>query len=571
MASIPKPALAEPVVQLYRNVVERLNRDVRNAFEANPPQGSEVGGLLLGTADLRAGRIDVQDFEPRSCEARSDGRFIVSGSEREKLKHLPRQHGGQLQVVGCYRSHIDTALTLRDDDFALAQACMRDSGGLFLLVQPSADGSLKAGFFFWQDCHIDSSFSFHECSFDTQLPSFQPPLPVETGVSTRGVRPGASVTAPRYQLRVEGRQEPANIFSRLDRVFRARANAVLWRAAVLGRCAALLSRCAALLSWVRAIHWRTRAQKLWTAVVARPVYPVLGLSIVAVYMVVYLVWPGFKNFGRTAGSAELELQVDRREGNLRVNWNQNAPLVQRARGAALTIRDGDSPPVELQLEPEQLRNGSIVYTPKSASVQFSLAITAPDGAKTAESVLALASRRSPGSTRITAALKQPLAGRGARDRITLPPLESGRDFTRQKSVRVVPSDADVRSTSAPTPTQAERVDPPLTNPPAARTAEAASSAVYIAPRTLHELRPVLSTAIRATMTSEVELQVKVKIDDAGRVTQADTLTATGPATRRLVDVTEKAARLWKFAPAMRGSESVPCEAVVVFRFRPSPE
>jgi outer membrane biosynthesis protein TonB len=73
------------------------------------------------------------------------------------------------------------------------------------------------------------------------------------------------------------------------------------------------------------------------------------------------------------------------------------------------------------------------------------------------------------------------------------------------------------------------------------------------------------------MTSEVELQVKVKIDDAGRVTQADTLTATGPATRRLMDVTEKVARLWKFAPAMRGSEPVPSEAVVVFRFRPSPE
>jgi hypothetical protein len=73
------------------------------------------------------------------------------------------------------------------------------------------------------------------------------------------------------------------------------------------------------------------------------------------------------------------------------------------------------------------------------------------------------------------------------------------------------------------------------------------------------------------MTSEVELHVKVKIDDSGRVTQADTLTATGPATRPLVDITEKAARLWQFAPAMRGSEPVPSEAVVVFRFRPSAE
>jgi hypothetical protein len=73
------------------------------------------------------------------------------------------------------------------------------------------------------------------------------------------------------------------------------------------------------------------------------------------------------------------------------------------------------------------------------------------------------------------------------------------------------------------------------------------------------------------MTSEVELRIKVQIDDSGRVTEADTLTASGPATRSLLGVTEKAARLWEFAPAMRGSERVPSEAIVVFRFRPLAE
>jgi len=106
MASIPKPALAEPVVQLYRNVVERLNRDVRKTFEANPPQGAEVGGLLLGTANQQAGSIHVQDFEPLSGEARTDGRFIVTGAERDKLENTLRQCSGELIVVGCYRSHM---------------------------------------------------------------------------------------------------------------------------------------------------------------------------------------------------------------------------------------------------------------------------------------------------------------------------------------------------------------------------------------------------------------------------------------------------------------------------------
>jgi hypothetical protein len=563
MATPHKPALAEPVVQLYRNVVERLNRDVRIAIEANRPQGAEIGGLLLGTADPQAASIDVQDFEPLSGEARSDGRFIISGSERDKLESALRQRSSQPQVVGCYRSHIGPALTLGVDDFALAQVCLHNSGGLFLLIQPSPDGSVKAGFFVWPDSHIDSKFSFHECSLDKQLQVAQLPLP-SSARPLLAERPGVTGlgdTPSRQPWQVERHRKSANVLIRLGYAFRHRAKH--WRADTLGRFAALLSR-------ARAIRWRTRARGLWRAMVARPLYPVLALSIVAACMLAYIVSPDFRSFGITPSSAELDLQVNRREGNLRVNWNQNAPMVQRARGAVLTIRDGESPPVALELEPEQLRDGSIVYSPKSGRVQFSLEIIAPNGVKTSESVLALASQTSTASTRMTA-LRPPSADRPSRDRSNLPPLASGRDFTGEKSVRVGPADADVRSTSVPTPTPAERVEPPLTNPPAAKTAEAASSAVYIPPRTLHELRPVLSTAIRATMTSEVELQVKVKIDDAGRVTQADTLTATGPATRRLMDVTEKVARLWKFAPAMRGSEPVPSEAVVVFRFRPSPE
>jgi hypothetical protein len=212
---------------------------------------------------------------------------------------------------------------------------------------------------------------------------------------------------------------------------------------------------------------------VWDTAVARPLYSLLALSIVAVCVLAYMAWPALKNFGQPAGRAELELQVERREGELRVNWNQNAPMVQRAQGAVLTIRDGDSRPVQLQLEPEQLRNGRIVYIPKSASVQFSLEIIAPTGVKTAENVLALASQRSTDSMRTTAALKASSAGR-ARDRSNLPPLESGRNFIREKRVRVVPADAPVRSASAQTPAPVEKADPPSSPPPATSTGEVGS-------------------------------------------------------------------------------------------------
>lgn len=569
MATSPKPTQAEPVVQLYRNVIERLNGDVRKAFEANPPQGAEIGGLLLGTLNLPAGSIEIQDYEALSCEARSDGRFIISGFERDKLENALRQRGSQRRVVGCYRSHISPALTLGVDDFAFAQVCLRESGGVFLLIPPSPEGTLKAGFFLWQDGQIDSKFSFHECSFDTQkrevtqppLPSFQPASRAKPiGVAALGNRPGGSPIALPQRPRVEKR----NVFSRLGHAFSLHADVAVWRAKALGGFSALVSL-------ARAIRWRTRGRGPWKAMVARPLYPVLALSIAAVCMMAYMAWPRLKNFERPAGSTELELQVDRLEGNLRVNWNQNAPMLQRAQGAVLTIRDGDSPPVELQLEPEQLHNGRIVYSPKTANVQFSLEIIAPDGMRTTESVTTLAPHRHMDSTRVTVARKPLPAGQAARDRRTLSPLESKREFTREKSVGMVPPNTQVPSPSPQTPVAGEKVDPPSSNPPAARTTEVAVSPAYVPPRALHESRPALSAAIRAMMTSEVELQVKVKIDDSGSVTRADTLSASGPATRSLVDLTEQAARLWKFAPAIRGAAPVPSEAIVVFKFRPSEE
>jgi outer membrane biosynthesis protein TonB len=222
--------------------------------------------------------------------------------------------------------------------------------------------------------------------------------------------------------------------------------------------------------------------------------------------------------------------------------------------------------------------------------------------KTTENVLAIASPRLRHPKPMTASIKPPSAGHAARDRSNLPPLESGRG--RENSVRVVPVDSPVLSASAPPSTPAEKpaplasnppavsVDSPVrsasalpsapaekaaplaSNPPTAGTggaAEKSSSPPYVRPRALHGLRTNLSPAIRAMVTSEVELRIKVQIDDSGRVTEADTLTASGPATRSLLGVTEKAARLWEFAPAMRGSEPVPSEAIVVFRFRPLAE
>src|SRR5437764_282563 len=145
-------------IHLQLSAVERLNHEVRRAFESVPSHSVEIGGLLLGTADFFASPIiDIKDFEPFLSDYRADHKFILSDADRRKLDNLlgterpVRQDG--LTVVGYYRSHIGEGLSLRPEDLSLAQAHFFDPASVFLLIKPGTDGSTNAGFFLWDNGH----------------------------------------------------------------------------------------------------------------------------------------------------------------------------------------------------------------------------------------------------------------------------------------------------------------------------------------------------------------------------------------------------------------------------------
>src|SRR6266849_4675675 len=86
----------------------------------------------------------------------------------------------------------------------------------------------------------------------------------------------------------------------------------------------------------------------------------------------------------------LALRAERREGALRVSWNRDTPVVNHAKDGILSIRDGDLQAQELHLGLEQLRTGSVVYSPVNKSVLFQLEVTGRDKTKTRETILAIA-------------------------------------------------------------------------------------------------------------------------------------------------------------------------------------
>jgi hypothetical protein len=282
----------------------------------------------------------------------------------------------------------------------------------------------------------------------------------------------------------------------------------------------------------------------WYALSAAMIVALGGLS-----YGIYLTWRL-----QTPTSTGLGLRAERHGKEFRVSWNRGVPVMNHARSAVLSIRDGDSQPHELQLDPEQLRNGSVVYGAANNSVQVRLEVTGQDGTKTSETILAGAAHLKGRS----GVASQPTVGSSSRNR-------------RLSPSRPAPVDPPSPSASVPPQSFALIEQLAFAQPRLPAPSESQQNGMtpsFVAARAIHESLPDLSTAIRATVVSEVEVQVKVQVDESGRVVKVDLVGSTGPVSGSLVSVTQEAALLWRFAPAVRDSQPVASEVVLMFRYIP---
>jgi outer membrane biosynthesis protein TonB len=69
--------------------------------------------------------------------------------------------------------------------------------------------------------------------------------------------------------------------------------------------------------------------------------------------------------------------------------------------------------------------------------------------------------------------------------------------------------------------------------------------------------------------SLMEVEIRVHIDDKGRVVKAEPLPAKGRVSDSLVNAARKAALHWRFEPAWVGSRPVASELVLKFQYRPA--
>jgi hypothetical protein len=292
-------------------------------------------------------------------------------------------------------------------------------------------------------------------------------------------------------------------------------------------------------------------------------YPLLAVLMIALGALgygVYLKWRTSQAPASVSDGAVLALRAERRENALRVSWNRDAPVVNHARDAVLSIRDGDSPPRELHFNREQLRNGSVIYSAANDSVQFRLEVTSQDNTKTSETILTRWAPKAHLTARLVAA-SRPAAGSSSRNRGSFIAPAASSDFG--KPGRAVLVDPPSFSPQAFAPIeQLAFAQPKLPAPPPPESQqrgitprepqEHPDAPAYFAAQAIRESLPNLPPDIRAIVTSEVEVQVKVQVDESGRVVRVDPVGSIRPASGSLVSATREAALLWRFAPPCAG-------------------
>ena len=80
-------------------------------------------------------------------------------------------------------------------------------------------------------------------------------------------------------------------------------------------------------------------------------------------------------------SSPLGLRIERTAGGLLLNWNNRAPVIQHASRVVLSITDGERHE-NIEMDPNQVRTGSMVYPPLSGDVSFQMEVTDANQSRT---------------------------------------------------------------------------------------------------------------------------------------------------------------------------------------------
>jgi len=92
--------------------------------------------------------------------------------------------------------------------------------------------------------------------------------------------------------------------------------------------------------------------------------------------------------------------------------------------------------------------------------------------------------------------------------------------------------------------------------------------VYYPPVITNSVIPIFPTELKGLGLKSKTVEIKVYIDETGRVTKTEPLSPKESVPNSMVQTSVEAARLWKFKPARKGTQPIPSQMVLQFAFKP---
>jgi len=498
-------------IHINLDAVDGIARDVLEGLDSTARRDGEVGGLLLGRVAPGGSAVWVEQFQRIPCEYVYGPHFILTDRDTAALEDAATKifEARDVAVVGLYRSHTRPGLQLEESDFDLMRRYFSDPSDLVLLVKPGKGNNLFGQFYRHEPggggrpVGARSPFRGRVVTPDTRL------VTPDTARTSPAERSLDQIPDDRERTRAQGSLQHENPARRLAADYHSVP--VEPAPSVFG-----LSDPAVAEHWRRPVEsdevQRPSAFRKWLPLV---------LALLLVSGLAWLVI-GQGRFGplSTASSTAnpetsrpLGLYVNPQGDTWRVLWNTNATSLHDARNVQLFAREGDDQQ-RVELSAKDLAAGTFEYHPVSNDVMFRLEVTDKGGHVSAESFRLVKTDEAANAK--TPVASKPLASGGAP--ITAPPQTS----------RIAPA-------------------PPKVNEPA-RTVQA--KPVYRAP-------PVVAAGIRPRIKGTVPIDVRVRIDERGRVISATPITKVHDAIDEyLSGRAVQAARQWRFEPARENGKAV---------------
>lgn len=344
------------IVHLSLDVIDRLRSEAMTGLGAIPRRGAEIGGVLIG--HIEDTTVYIDDFEAVPCEYRRGPSYVLSENDHAAFETAYKRWkpGGEQQryAVGYFRSNTRDRFAVSDDDRDLMNRYFPTAPHVMLLIRPYATRTTVAGFVAYENGVLG------------EAPADEFPFlrnEVAAG-ERRRARRIAEIPAPRPWP-----EAPAKINTEPEVLVIPPHDDAPASAAPAERRDETNSPAPP-----RRRPW------IWPVICAA----ILALGALGGFGAALLVVP--RHAAPITGDPySLSLSVSKTGDSLHLRWDRQSRAVRSARRGTLEIADGASSKT-VDLDDNQLHNGSVIYHSLTNRVTFRLVVYPRDGSEVSNSV-----------------------------------------------------------------------------------------------------------------------------------------------------------------------------------------